>query len=45
MSTPASEQPTRQQLDDLDALLQRMLALPVSPVEGEPPRTVPPARM
>lgn len=30
-------QPTRQQLDDLDALLQRMLALPVSPTEEEPP--------
>ena len=28
-----SPQPTRQQLDDLDALLQRMLALPVNPAE------------
>jgi hypothetical protein len=26
-------QPTRQQLDDLDALLQRMLALPVNPAD------------
>jgi hypothetical protein len=26
-------QPTRQQLDDLDALLQRMLALPVNPTD------------
>jgi hypothetical protein len=34
MATP-TPQPTRQQLDDLDALLQRMLALPVSPA-GEP---------
>ncbi len=28
-----SEHPTRQQLDDLEALMQRMLALPVDPVE------------
>ncbi|HKI37505.1 MAG TPA: hypothetical protein VKA46_36960 [Gemmataceae bacterium] len=34
MATPPP-QPTRQQLDDLDALLQRMLALPVNP--GEDP--------
>ena len=33
MATPPP-QPTRQQLDDLDALLQRMLALPVSPAEA-----------
>jgi hypothetical protein len=32
MPTPAP-QPTRQQLDDLDALLQRMLALPVNPTD------------
>ena len=31
-------QPTRQQLDDLDALLQRMLALPVNQAE-EPPES------
>jgi hypothetical protein len=37
MATPAP-QPTRQQLDDLDALLQRMLALPVNPAaESAPP--------
>jgi hypothetical protein len=36
MATPAS-QPTRQQLDDLDALLQRMLALPVNSAEEPPP--------
>ncbi len=30
-------QPTRQQLDDLDALLQRMLALPVNPADEPPP--------
>jgi hypothetical protein len=43
MPTPAP-QPTRQQLDDLDALLQRMLALPVEPgEEPQPPLpTVPP---
>lgn len=29
--------PTRQQLDDLDALMQRMLALPVTPGEGDGP--------
>jgi hypothetical protein len=36
MATPAP-QPTRQQLDDLDALLQRMLALPVNPAEEAAP--------
>jgi len=37
MATPAP-QPTRQHLDDLDALLQRMLALPVDPSdEAAPP--------
>lgn len=29
--------PTRQQLDELDALLQRMLALPVNQLEEQPP--------
>jgi hypothetical protein len=39
MATPgrprfsALDHPTRQQLDELDALMQRMLALPVNPVE------------
>jgi hypothetical protein len=45
MATPPS-QPTRQQLDDLDALLQRMLALPSSPPEepaGRPADAAPPA--
>jgi hypothetical protein len=32
----AADQPTRQQLDELDALMQRMLALPVSGAEEEP---------
>ena len=32
----ASVQPTRQQLDELDALLKRMLDLPVAPTETEP---------
>ena len=32
----ALDHPTRQQLDELDALMQRMLALPVNPME-EPP--------
>ena len=41
-SEPAAAQPsgvpeTRQQLDELDALLQRMLALPVEPAEALPP--------
>jgi hypothetical protein len=42
MATPTPP-PTRQQLDDLDALLQRMLALPVNPSEGpsEPPAEPP----
>src|SRR5882762_114156 len=41
MSTPAStrppapSQPTRQQIDDLDALLQRMLSLPVKVPEED----------
>lgn len=33
--------PTRQQLDELEALMQRMLALPVSPAAGEPPPAPP----
>jgi hypothetical protein len=39
MATPTPP-PTRQQLDDLDALLQRMLALPVNPSD-EPPEPPP----
>ena len=40
MATP-TPQPTRQQLDDLDALLQRMLALPVNASdEAAPPEPV-----
>ncbi len=39
MATPTPP-PTRQQLDDLDALLQRMLALPVNPSD-EPPEPLP----
>ncbi len=41
MSTPATTpspsllQPTRQQIDELDALLQRMLELPVNPFDTE----------
>lgn len=42
MATPAPR-PTRQQLDDLDALLQRMLALPVNPGEEPAPPEPPPA--
>jgi hypothetical protein len=41
MATSAS-QPTRQQLDDLDALLQRMLSLPVDPAEEPAPPEPPP---
>lgn len=46
MSNPAVN-PTRQQLDELDALLQRMLSLPVNPSEGQshaspPPQYAPP---
>jgi hypothetical protein len=36
MATPTPP-PTRQQLDDLDALLQRMLALPVNPADEPAP--------
>lgn len=36
-----SAHPTRQQLDDLEALMQRMLALPVNQVEGEPEAELP----
>jgi len=51
MPTPARPQPgisdflTRRQLDDLDALMQRMLALPVDPVDegAAPPEAAPPA--
>lgn len=44
-----SASPTRQQLDELDALMQRMLALPVHPesptlTEAVSPRSTPPAR-
>jgi hypothetical protein len=38
---PAPTDPLREQLDELDALLQRMLELPVNPAEGE--LTAPPA--
>jgi hypothetical protein len=46
MSTPtvppsSPNNPTRQLLDELDALMERMLALPVEDVEGEP---LPPPR-
>jgi hypothetical protein len=40
----ALDHPTRQQLDELDALMQRMLALPVNPMEeppDEPPKQPP----
>jgi len=43
MPTPEAsyqDQPTRQQLDDLDALMQRMLALPVSGAEELAPTPV-----
>jgi hypothetical protein len=49
MSTPASPRAsgstsaTRQQLDELDALLQRMLALPVAPVDEADQAVEPPA--
>jgi hypothetical protein len=33
---PRLEQPTREQLDELDALMQRMLALPINPPEEVP---------
>jgi hypothetical protein len=40
--SPGLPSPTRQQLDELDALLQRMLALPVNPLD-EPNPTADPA--
>ena len=42
MSTPASPSPTHQQLDELDALLQRMLELPVNPLDEDLVITAPP---
>src|SRR5690242_8449124 len=47
MSTPTPRRPrspgaTRQQLDELDDLLQRMLALPVNPAAGGLPEAVAP---
>jgi hypothetical protein len=42
MSPTTAGNPTRQQLDELDALLQRMLALPLNPAdEPEPPAPQP----
>jgi hypothetical protein len=40
---PGSSQPTRQQLDDLDALLQRMLELPVNQLDEATPAGAAPA--
>ena len=40
MSTPVN--PARQQLEDLDALLQRMLSLPLNQLEAEAPPAPPP---
>ena len=36
-TAPSPNDLTRQQLDELDSLLQRMLALPLNPVEAGPP--------
>jgi hypothetical protein len=41
-SEPRPFQPTRQQLDELEALMQRMLALPVEPPETEAASVPPP---
>src|SRR3954469_13581341 len=45
ISAPAGRNPVRQQLDELDALLQRMLALPTNEGDGNrppaEPRTLP----
>jgi hypothetical protein len=43
--SPSRGNPTRQQLDELDALLQRMLSLPLSQLDDSPPaaETPPPA--
>lgn len=44
MATPTTSLPTRQQLDEIDALLKRMLSLPALPGEpAEPPPELPPA--
>jgi hypothetical protein len=40
-----SDRPTRQQLDELDALMERMLALPVNQPEGVPVPAVKPPRI
>jgi hypothetical protein len=39
---PPLDHPTRQQLDELDALMQRMLALPVNPLEDAAASNSPP---
>jgi hypothetical protein len=39
-TTPAAQLPTRQQLDEIDALLRRMLTLPSMDAESTPPPTV-----
>jgi hypothetical protein len=41
MSTPSTSLPTRQQLDEIDALLQRMLSLPGLPGEAPEPPSAP----
>jgi hypothetical protein len=41
MATPSTSLPTRQQLDEIDALLQRMLSLPGVPGEPAEPATPP----
>lgn len=38
-TAPSPNDLTRQQLDELDALLQRMLALPLNPIDTPPPAT------
>jgi hypothetical protein len=39
---PTPMQPTRQQLDELDALMQRMLAIPISATDEPAPEDLPP---
>jgi hypothetical protein len=42
-TTPTPNDLTRQQLDDLDALLQRMLSVPIGPTAAAPTATIEPA--
>ena len=43
-TAPSPNDLTRQQLDELDALLQRMLSVPLAPADTPMPASAPPPR-